>query len=239
MERLLEPQPDLRRPHQGRRRADAEEAINRSCSGPDRPGQRRDARPAQGRAVPGLRGFRLRRLLRRGRRLLRPLPGPHGRDAREPEDRRARPSRTCRPGRSTWASTSGRSCPTKAQVFSTIEGLISHFELVMSNRGFEVPCEEVYSAIEAPNGELGFYIVGDGTATGLSRALPAAVVHPLRPVPAPDPRPHAQRRGGRAGESEHHRGGTGSVADAGRGWTQLEPPDNIRSQPPCPRPNDS
>ncbi len=33
--------------------------------------------------------------------------------------------------------------PTKRQVYSTIEGMISHFELVMSNRGFEVPYEEV------------------------------------------------------------------------------------------------
>lgn len=53
--------------------------------------------------------------------------------------------------------------PEKMQVYSTIEGLISHFELVMSNRGIVVPCEEVYSATEAPNGELGFYIVGDGS----------------------------------------------------------------------------
>jgi NADH-quinone oxidoreductase subunit D len=53
--------------------------------------------------------------------------------------------------------------PERRQVYSTIEGLISHFELSMSNRGFVVPCEEVYSATEAPNGELGFYIVGDGT----------------------------------------------------------------------------
>ncbi len=53
--------------------------------------------------------------------------------------------------------------PEKPQVYSTIEGLISHFELVMSNRGFSVPCEEVYCATEAPNGELGFYIVGDGS----------------------------------------------------------------------------
>jgi NADH-quinone oxidoreductase subunit D len=30
--------------------------------------------------------------------------------------------------------------PTKQQVYSTIEGTISHFELSMSNRGFEVPC---------------------------------------------------------------------------------------------------
>jgi NADH-quinone oxidoreductase subunit D len=53
--------------------------------------------------------------------------------------------------------------PNKKMVYSTIEGTISHFELVMSNRGFEVPCEESYAAIESPNGELGFYLVGDGT----------------------------------------------------------------------------
>ena len=53
--------------------------------------------------------------------------------------------------------------PDKQAVYTTIEGTISHFELVMSNRGIEVPCEESYSAIEAPNGELGFYIVGDGS----------------------------------------------------------------------------
>ena len=53
--------------------------------------------------------------------------------------------------------------PPKRFVFSTIEGLISHFELVMANRGFATPCEEIYCATEAPNGELGFYVVGDGS----------------------------------------------------------------------------
>ncbi len=68
--------------------------------------------------------------------------------------------------------------PGKWQVFSTIEGLISHFELTMSNRGFEVPCEEVYSATEAPNGELGFYIVGDGTPRAYrARCRPPSLLH--------------------------------------------------------------
>src|SRR5262249_22296430 len=53
--------------------------------------------------------------------------------------------------------------PSKQQVYSTIEGTISHFELVMTNRGFEAPHDETYAAIESPNGELGFYVVGDGT----------------------------------------------------------------------------
>jgi NADH-quinone oxidoreductase subunit D len=68
--------------------------------------------------------------------------------------------------------------PDKGVVFSTIEGLISHFELVMANRGFIVPCEEVYSAVEAPNGELGFYIVGDGSQRAYrARCRPPSFLH--------------------------------------------------------------
>lgn len=53
--------------------------------------------------------------------------------------------------------------PEKGVVYSTIEGLISHFKLAMTDHGLEAPCEESYAATEAPNGELGFYVVGDGT----------------------------------------------------------------------------
>ncbi len=68
--------------------------------------------------------------------------------------------------------------PSKKMVYSTIEGTISHFELTMSNRGFEVPHEEVYSAIEAPNGELGFYIVGDGSDVAYrARCRPPSFIH--------------------------------------------------------------
>jgi NADH-quinone oxidoreductase subunit D len=68
--------------------------------------------------------------------------------------------------------------PPKGAVFSTIEGLISHFELVMTNRGFAVPCDEVYMATEAPNGELGFYIVGDGSQTAYrARCRPPSFIH--------------------------------------------------------------
>lgn len=68
--------------------------------------------------------------------------------------------------------------PDKSQVYNTIEGLISHFELTMSNRGFEVPCEEAYGAIEAPNGELGFYVVGDGSDVAYrARCRPPSYIH--------------------------------------------------------------
>ena len=52
--------------------------------------------------------------------------------------------------------------PPKDQVYSSIEGLIQHFELVMTNRGFDAPRGEVYAAIESGNGELGYYIVSNG-----------------------------------------------------------------------------
>jgi NADH dehydrogenase I D subunit len=44
-----------------------------------------------------------------------------------------------------------------------MEGLIFHFKNYMYGHGVCPPKGEVYSATEAPNGELGFYIVSDGT----------------------------------------------------------------------------
>jgi NADH-quinone oxidoreductase subunit D len=68
--------------------------------------------------------------------------------------------------------------PDKKQVFSTIEGLIQHFELIMSNRGYESPVDECYGAIEAPNGELGFYLVADGSDVAYrARCRPPSFIH--------------------------------------------------------------
>ena len=52
--------------------------------------------------------------------------------------------------------------PDKQDVYHTMEGLIHHFEITMQNRGIKPPLGEVYSSTEAPNGELGFYIVSGG-----------------------------------------------------------------------------
>lgn len=52
--------------------------------------------------------------------------------------------------------------PPKDQVYSSIEGLIQHFELIMTNRGFSAPIGEVYNCIESGNGELGYYVVSAG-----------------------------------------------------------------------------
>ncbi len=51
--------------------------------------------------------------------------------------------------------------PAKNAVYNTIEGMIGHFKLIVD--GIRVPAGEVYSYTEGGNGELGFYIVSDGT----------------------------------------------------------------------------
>jgi NADH-quinone oxidoreductase subunit D len=53
--------------------------------------------------------------------------------------------------------------PGKANIYGSIEGVIENFELMMWNKGWKVPIGEGYFAFESPNGELGYYLVGDGT----------------------------------------------------------------------------
>jgi NADH-quinone oxidoreductase subunit D len=52
--------------------------------------------------------------------------------------------------------------PDKREIYFSIEGLIAHFEKIMSNRGLEPPVGEAYGANETANGELGFYLASDG-----------------------------------------------------------------------------
>ena len=52
--------------------------------------------------------------------------------------------------------------PSKKDVYGSIEGLIQHFELIMTNRGWEPPIAEAYGCNETANGELGYYVVSDG-----------------------------------------------------------------------------
>jgi NADH-quinone oxidoreductase subunit D len=51
--------------------------------------------------------------------------------------------------------------PSKRETYNSIEAMIAHFKLIMD--GIRVPAGEVYSFTEGGNGELGFYIVSDGT----------------------------------------------------------------------------
>jgi NADH-quinone oxidoreductase subunit D len=53
--------------------------------------------------------------------------------------------------------------PPKEDVYTTIEGTIQHFKIVME--GLKLPAGEVYAYTEGGNGELGFYLVSDGSGT--------------------------------------------------------------------------
>jgi NADH dehydrogenase I D subunit len=55
----------------------------------------------------------------------------------------------------------GIAMPPKDRVYNTIEGMVAHFKLTFE--GIQVPPGEVYSYTETGNGELGFYIVSDGS----------------------------------------------------------------------------
>jgi NADH-quinone oxidoreductase subunit D len=51
--------------------------------------------------------------------------------------------------------------PAKGKVFNRMEELIDQFKLV--TEGMRPPAGEVYQAVEGANGELGFYLVSNGT----------------------------------------------------------------------------
>jgi NADH-quinone oxidoreductase subunit D len=53
--------------------------------------------------------------------------------------------------------------PPKDEVYETIEGTIQHFKIIME--GLKLPAGEVYSYTEGGNGELGYYLVSDGSGT--------------------------------------------------------------------------
>ncbi len=52
--------------------------------------------------------------------------------------------------------------PPRARIDESMEALIHHFKLF--TEGFRVPAGETYAAVESPRGEIGCYLVSDGTA---------------------------------------------------------------------------
>ncbi|MCY4068427.1 MAG: NADH-quinone oxidoreductase subunit D [Acidimicrobiaceae bacterium] len=53
--------------------------------------------------------------------------------------------------------------PPRARIDASMEALIHHFKIF--TEGFKVPPGEAYAAVESPRGELGVYLVSDGSAT--------------------------------------------------------------------------
>jgi len=52
--------------------------------------------------------------------------------------------------------------PQREKMKTEMEALIYHFKIV--TEGFRVPVGEVYQAVESPRGEMGYYVVSDGTS---------------------------------------------------------------------------
>src|SRR5258706_15446798 len=52
--------------------------------------------------------------------------------------------------------------PDREKMKTEMEALIYHFKII--TEGFAVPEGEVYQAVESPRGEMGYYIVSDGSA---------------------------------------------------------------------------
>jgi NADH-quinone oxidoreductase subunit D len=71
--------------------------------------------------------------------------------------------------------------PAKGRVFNRMEELIQQFKSV--TEGPMVPAGEAYQAVESPNGELGFYVVSDGTAVPYKvRCRPPSFIN-VQPIP--------------------------------------------------------
>jgi NADH-quinone oxidoreductase subunit D len=72
--------------------------------------------------------------------------------------------------------------PPRARIDESMEALIHHFKLF--TRGFEVPAGETYVSVESPRGELGCYMVSDGTNKPLRMHVRGPSFVNLQSVPA-------------------------------------------------------
>ncbi len=74
--------------------------------------------------------------------------------------------------------------PTKAEAYGSIEGLMNHFMLVMEGYGIRPPAGEAYFAAEGANGELGFYVVSDGSDRPYRVRCRPPCMNPVAAIPA-------------------------------------------------------
>ena len=71
--------------------------------------------------------------------------------------------------------------PDREKMKTEMEALIYHFKIV--TEGFAVPEGEVYQAIESPRGEMGYYIVSDGSAKPYRVHMRSACLANLQTLP--------------------------------------------------------
>jgi len=71
--------------------------------------------------------------------------------------------------------------PDREKMKTQMEALIYHFKIV--TEGFAVPEGEVYHAIDSPRGEMGYYVVSDGTAKPYRVHMRAACLANLQTIP--------------------------------------------------------
>jgi NADH-quinone oxidoreductase subunit D len=71
--------------------------------------------------------------------------------------------------------------PDREKMKTQMEALIYHFKII--TEGFAVPEGEVYQAVESPRGEMGYYVVSDGTAKPYRVHMRAACFANLQTLP--------------------------------------------------------
>ena len=71
--------------------------------------------------------------------------------------------------------------PPRARIDESMEALIHHFKIF--TEGFKVPEGEVYCAVESPRGELGCYLVSDGSGTPYRMHIRGPSFHNLQSLP--------------------------------------------------------
>jgi NADH-quinone oxidoreductase subunit D len=72
--------------------------------------------------------------------------------------------------------------PDREKMKTQMEALIYHFKII--TEGFSVPAGEIYQAVESPRGEMGYYVVGDGTAKPYRVHMRSACLANLQLLPA-------------------------------------------------------
>jgi NADH-quinone oxidoreductase subunit D len=71
--------------------------------------------------------------------------------------------------------------PPRARIDESMEALIHHFKLF--TEGIKVPVGDTYAAIESPRGELGCYLVSDGSAKPYRMHIRGASFYNLQVLP--------------------------------------------------------